>query len=89
MLTSTVMAPGKIAMVLEDDELAIKAAIKTCTGIDKKKVRVVMIRNTLSLGELFVSEAMVEEAVRTEGVEIVEAAQVLPFDGNGNLPASL
>ncbi|NCB17143.1 MAG: DUF2088 domain-containing protein [Synergistales bacterium] len=45
-LTSTVIEPCKIPMVLENDEMAIRAAVKTCTGIDRNKVRMVMIRNT-------------------------------------------
>jgi len=85
MLTSTVIAPGKIAMVMEDDELALRAAIKTCTGIDKQRVRIVYIKNTLSLEEIFVSEAMLDEARRTEGVEIIEEPRPFRFDREGNL----
>ncbi|ORC37959.1 hypothetical protein B4O97_02890 [Marispirochaeta aestuarii] len=85
MLTSTVITPGKIAMVMEDDELAIKAAIKTCTNIEKKTVRIVLIKNTLSLDELYISEAMQQEAMETEGVEIVENARKMKFDNEGNL----
>lgn len=85
MLTSTVIAPGKIPMVMEDDALAIRAAIKTCTGIDKKRARIVYIKNTLSLEEIFVSEAMLEEASRIEGVEILEGPRPFRFDGKGNL----
>jgi hypothetical protein len=85
MLTSTVIAPGKIPMVMEDDELAIRAAIKTCTGIDKRWARIVYIKNTLNLEEVFVSEAMVEEASRTEGIDILEGPRPFRFDGKGNL----
>lgn len=85
MLTSTVIAPGKIPMVMEDDELAIRAAIKTCTDIDKKRPRIVFIKNTLNLEEIFVSEAMLEEASRTDGIEIVEGPRPFRFDGRGNL----
>jgi hypothetical protein len=85
MLTSTVIAPGKIAMVMEDDELAIKAAIKTCTGIEKDKVRIVMIRNTMNLEEILVSEALLEEAKHIEGVEIAAQARDFRFDESGNL----
>ena len=80
MLTSTVIAPGKIAMVMEDDELAIKAAIKTCINIDKKKARLVFIKNTLSLGEIYISESMIDEAIGIEGVDIMGSPEYLNFD---------
>jgi hypothetical protein len=85
MLTSTVIEPGKIAMVLEDDEMAIKAAIKTCTGIDKTKVRIIVIRNTLSLEEILISESMLDEAAGMGDIEILEKARPMRFDGKGNL----
>lgn len=84
-LTSTVIAPGKIPMVLEDDELAIKAAIKTCNGIDKRRPRIVMIENTLQLERIWVSEAHLEEAGQMDDIEIAEPAHALRFDAAGVL----
>lgn len=49
MITSTVLGVGKIPMVLEDDRLALQVAVKTLTQVDKKRVRMVYIKNTLSL----------------------------------------
>ena len=42
---------------MPNDKLAIKAAIKTCNGIDKERPRVVLIKNTMSLDEIYISEA--------------------------------
>jgi hypothetical protein len=84
-LTTTVIGPCVIPMVLETDEMAIKAAIKTCNGIDRRKVRIVYIRNTKSLSEIFVSESMLEEAKRTEGIEILEGPRNFRFDPDGTL----
>jgi hypothetical protein len=84
-LTSTVIIPCVIPMVLETDAMAIKAAIKTCTGIDKKNVRIVFIKNTKYLSEIFVSEALLEEARRTDGIEILEGPRALRFDAEENL----
>ena len=85
MLTSTVVAPGVIPMVMEDDKMAIEAAIKICTGVDKEKIRIVVIKNTLCMEEIMISETMLEEAEKTEGIEILEAPRAFRFDGNGNL----
>lgn len=84
-LTSTVFLPVKLAMVLRDDEMAIKAAAKTCNGVSPENLRVVLIRNTLHMGELYLSEAFWEQAQETPGMEIVSEPAPLPFDADGNL----
>nr|WP_326185291.1 lactate racemase domain-containing protein [uncultured Oscillibacter sp.] len=84
-LTSTVFLPVKLAMVLRDDEMAIKAAVKTCNGVAPGRMRVVLIRNTLHMGELYLSEAFWDQARETPGMEIAGECAPLPFDARGNL----
>ena len=85
MITSTVLKVGKIPMVMEDDKLAIQTAIKTLTGVDKNNVRIVYIKNTLSLHEIFISEALLPEAEKHVEIEITEGPRQLRFDSGGNL----
>ena len=85
MITSTVLGVGKIPMVLEDDRLALQVAVKTLTQVDKKRVRMVYIKNTLSLKTIMVSEAMLEEVRARNDMEVLEAPRDLRFDDNGNL----
>lgn len=85
MITSTVLEVGKIPMILEDDRLALKTAVKTLTQTDKNRVRMVYIKNTLSLETLIISEALLPEAERMEQVEILEGPRELRFDPNGML----
>lgn len=84
-LTSTVFLPVKLAMVLRDDEMAIRAAVKTCNGVSPDRMRVVLIRNTLHMSELYLSEAFWEQARETPGMEIAGPCAPLPFDKQGNL----
>ncbi len=49
-------------MVLDSNELAVKAAIKTCNAFDLKKAKVIRIKNTLDIGEIWISESLLEEA---------------------------
>ncbi|MBU8879901.1 nickel-dependent lactate racemase [Bacillus sp. FJAT-29790] len=70
-LTSTVIDVIKLPMVLENDELAVKAAIKTCNAFDLTKARVVRIKNTLDIGEIWISESMVEEAKKNKDIQIL------------------
>ncbi|NDL67258.1 lactate racemase domain-containing protein [Anaerotalea alkaliphila] len=59
-LTSRVPASVKIPMVMETEELAIKAAVKTCWNLGPGGARIIRIRNTLQLGEILVSENMAD-----------------------------
>ncbi|MCI9609244.1 MAG: DUF2088 domain-containing protein [Oscillibacter sp.] len=85
MITSTVLKVGKIPMVLEDDRLALQTAVKTLTGVDHNRVRLVYIKNTLSLEQILVSEALLEEVRSHEDMEILEEPRPLRFDGTGAL----
>ncbi len=84
-LTSTVIRPIKIPMILANDRLAITAAIKTCNLIDFDNPRVVRIKNTLEIGELMISEALLKEAEEHSQIEIVGEVEELSFDLDGNL----
>lgn len=84
-LTSTVVGPTHMPTVLDDDRDAILAAIKTCNARELKKVRVVRIKDTLHLGEIYISEAMLPEAKTIPNIEILTEPAEMDFDANGNL----
>jgi hypothetical protein len=84
-LTSTVVGPTHMPTVLDSDQDALRAAIKTCNAWDMAKARVVRIHNTLALGEIYISEAMLEEAKQIEGISILSEPFELVFDEQGNL----
>lgn len=83
-LTSTVLPPCFVPMVLESDKLAIQAAIKTCNGVDRSRIRLVYIKNTNEMADIWLSEALWEEASQTIGLEYV-AQTPFVFDDQGNL----
>ena len=84
-LTSTVVAPTKIATTLNNDQQAIQAAIKTSNILDFNDVKMVRIKNTLELSEIEVSEALLDEVRKIDQVEQVSDLYDLAFDRNGNL----
>lgn len=84
-LTSTVCAPTKTATTLETDQLAIKAAVKTCNILDYNQCRMVRIRDTLHLGEIEISANLVEEARKYPEITILSEPYELKFDDNGQL----
>ncbi|HZG73340.1 MAG TPA: lactate racemase domain-containing protein [Chondromyces sp.] len=84
-LTSTVVAPTKIATTLANDKEAIQAAIKTCNILDFTKVKMVRIKNTLEISEIEVSEAMLDYVNDHPTLEALTDPQEMSFDSEGNL----
>lgn len=84
-LTSTVVAPTKIATTLPNDKQTIQAAIKTCNILDFRTVKLVRIKNTLKLSEIEVSEPLLEYIKNHPNMEQISEVYEFPFDENGNL----
>ncbi|WP_307406744.1 nickel pincer cofactor-dependent isomerase, group 22 [Neobacillus ginsengisoli] len=84
-LTSTVVAPTKIATTLPTDKQAIQAAIKTCNILDFKNVKMVRIKNTLVLSEIEVSESLLEYVEKHPNMERSSDLYDFSFDKKENL----
>lgn len=71
-LTSRLPEASKIPLVIQNDFLAIKAAIQTCCNVDYSKMRIVRIKNTQKLDEILISEHLLDQArlVRRELLQI-------------------
>ena len=79
-ITSRTTAGGKIPPIMKNDALAIAAAIYTCDIAPGQQVRMVRIPNTLHIGEIEISEALLAEAEREPNIEIVSEPFPLEFD---------
>ena len=84
-LTSTVVSPLRLPAVLPTDKLCIQAAVKTCNAFDVSKAKIVRMRDTLHLGEIMISEALLEEAKAQADIEILGSAEPMEFDAAENL----
>ncbi len=60
-VTSTFLHRGKIPVIAEDSKTAIEWALMTCGPIDISNARIIRIKNTLSLNELYISKSILEE----------------------------
>jgi len=60
-LTSGSLSKSKLPVVAPDDEFALRTALAALGGYDPETVRIVWIRNTQDLGELRVSDAVVDD----------------------------
>lgn len=85
-LTSTVVAPTKIATTLPNDKEAIQAAVKTSNVLDFNQAKIVRIKNTLVLSQIEVSEALFEYVKQHPQMELASEPYDLPFDEHGNIP---
>ena len=84
-ITSTVFDCVRLPMILKNDYFAMAACIKTCNEVDLEQIRMVRIPNTLEIGEIWISESMMEDAVKNPQIEIISQPQELPFNDEGNL----
>ena len=84
-LTNGMLQSCKISLVMENNRLAIQAAIKGCYGIDHNDARLIRITNTLQIGEILISENLLPEARNNPRIDIIGAAEELAFDARENL----
>ncbi|MBC7319044.1 DUF2088 domain-containing protein [bacterium] len=84
-ITSTFVLRGKIPIIAEDSRTAIEWALRTCGPIDIEKAKIIRIKNTLSLSELYVSESVLREI--KDRVEVIgdfidicdDKGELIPF----------
>ena len=85
-ITSMNLDGGAIPIVMNNDHDAIALAVKTVVRVKPEDCRIVRIRNTLHLGEIEVSNALLAEVGRQpERFEIAEPPRDVKFDAQGNL----
>ena len=84
-LTSTAAVSVRIPMVMANDMLAIRAAIQTSGAINPAEVRLVRIRDTLSLSDLQASPAAAAQLNSSADAKITGRLESLAFDDAGNL----
>jgi len=84
-VTSTFVLRGKIPIIAEDSRTAIEWALKTCGPIEIENAKIIRIKDTLSLSELYVSKSILDEI--NDRVEVIgdfvdicdERGELIPF----------
>jgi hypothetical protein len=85
-LTSGSLAKSKLPVVAPDDEFALRTGATALGGYDPETVQIVWIRNTQDLGELRVSDAVVDDL--PEAARVVERETVAFDDGTARFEAT-
>lgn len=84
-ITTTFLDRARIPIVCNTEEEAFNIAMKTIWNLPGKKPRIIIIRNTLKLDELYVSENIWEEIRDRANISSLGDWEKLGFDIHGNL----
>lgn len=84
-ITAIAINGVRIPVAMDSDKLAIQLAIRAVCSEEPNKLRIVRIKDTLSLSELYVSEWLVEELKTNENIKIIGDIKELEFDNIGNI----
>ncbi len=84
-LTATILGPAKIPLIMESDKQAISIAVMSCINIEQKEPKIVRIKNTVELDEIYISEKLLSEIKDSDVFTVLDDNVVLSFDESNNL----
>jgi len=84
-VTSRLLSGSKIPVTMETDKEAVAAALKSCWGVEPGNQKMMVIQNTLSLHEVYVSEPMLDDARTLRDVEILSGPFEMTFNASGTV----
>ena len=84
-ITTTFLDRSRIPMVFDTDKEAIEVGLKTIWNLPGTKPRIVIIKNTLKLDEMYVTEPIWEEIKGKKTITSSGDWEELDFDNSGNL----
>lgn len=84
-ITSTFFDRASIPMVFKTEKEGVEAALEALWKFPGEKPKVIIIKNTLNLEELYVSEAVWEEIKNKNNVETKGDWHSLDFDAGGKI----
>lgn len=82
-LTSTEPSSSRMPMVLDNDYRVFQACVKLCGQVNNDDIRMVIIKSTKYLDEVYMSKAAVESAVMP--VEVLSDYKEIEFDEKGKM----
>ncbi len=84
-VTAIAIIGARIPIAMSSDKRAIQLAIRAACSEEPENLRIVRIKDTLSMSEMFVSESLLNEAKNNEKIEILSELESFEFDEQGNL----
>jgi len=84
-ITTTFLDRSRIPMVFDTDKEATEVGLKTIWNLPGTKPRIVIIKNTLKLDEMYVTEPIWEEIKGKKTITSSGDWEEMNFDNSGNL----
>jgi len=84
-ITTTFLDRARIPIVFETDRDAIGVGLKTIWNLPRTKSRIIIIKNTLKLDQLYVTKPIWEEIKNEKNITSSEDWEEMNFDNSGNL----
>lgn len=84
-ITSTVVEASRIPFIVATDEEAIGLALHTCRRDDPTRVRLARVKNTSSLEEIWISEALWEAEKKSGSFTPLTSLMPMAFSAEGDL----
>lgn len=84
-LTCLVTQVSKIPMIFKNDKECIQGAIKTLADVDFDDIKLVRIKNTLTMSEIEVSANLRPLVEANPAMRVISEPRPMPFDAEGNL----
>jgi hypothetical protein len=83
--TSGLVIRAAVPMTFADDRALVEGTVKMLRIDDISKLRMIIIRNTLHIEQLWVTEAIYEEIKNEPHIELTEAPKLLEYDEKGSI----
>lgn len=83
-LTSSIFKTAFVPFVMKTDKLVFQALVRADHVLHDKDMRLCIAKDTKSLGRIYVTENMVEEAV-SKGCRVIGKPMEIPFDQDDDL----
>lgn len=84
-VTSNGMAGSRIAPFMPNQKMALQCAARLTVEPDLSRLRIVRIKNTLDVAEIWVSESLLDEVAANPALTQLSDPAELEFDDNGDL----
>jgi len=86
-LTTTFYQRGKVPPVLEDEREIVEVSLRHLKRRGSKSVKVIIIKDTLNLSDMYVSEDILDELKNRDDVEIISELEEIAFDDSNKIIA--
>jgi len=84
-ITATFLERARIPIIFDNDKQAIEAGLKTIWNLPGVPPRIIIIKNTLELNKMYISETIWEEIKDKNNISYNKYWEELKFDKDGDL----